>query len=89
MKLNPTARVHYLKTWPNFHQDVRKLKKRFDIRFNDRDFQVGDILILQEFDPKTCEYTHSPDITALVTYVLSGPPFLPPDYVCMSINVLQ
>ncbi|TGE36869.1 DUF3850 domain-containing protein [Desulfosporosinus fructosivorans] len=89
VRLNPNVRKHYLKTHPEFFQDVKKRKKKFEIRFNDRDYQTGEILILQEFDPKTDDYTGASDITVLVTYSLSGSPFLPDGYICMSINVLD
>jgi ASC-1-like (ASCH) protein len=81
-------RKHYLKTWPEYFEAVKKHEKKFEIRVNDRDFRKGDILILQEYDPKTNSYTGATDITAVVTYILSGPPFLPEDYVCMSISIL-
>jgi hypothetical protein len=46
-----TPRIHHLKTWPVFFQPIRDGSKTFEIRKNDRDFQIGDILILEEFDP--------------------------------------
>ena len=88
MRLNPDARKHYLKTWPEYFQQVKKRKKKFEIRLNDRDFQRGDILILQEFNPDTQSYTGSPDITAVITYMLQNEMFLQPGCVAMSINVL-
>lgn len=89
MKQNPETRTHYLKTWPEFFQAVKKRKKKFEIRFNDRDYQKGEILILQEFDPNTNGYTGANDIVCLVTYTLQGEPFLPKDFICMSINILM
>lgn len=40
--------THMLKTDPLPFQDVVDDAKRFELRYNDRDFQVGDILVLQE-----------------------------------------
>jgi len=48
---------HELKTWPQYFAAVRSGKKRFEIRRNDRDFSVGDILVLREFDPDSDAYT--------------------------------
>ena len=44
------ARVHHLKTWPQFFEKVASGEKTFEIRKNDRDFKVGDVLVLREFD---------------------------------------
>lgn len=41
--------VHSLKTVKPHYEDILNLRKTFEIRFNDRKFKVGDILILQEF----------------------------------------
>ena len=42
---------HRLKTWPAFFAAIRDGSKPFDVRENDRDFQVGDDLVLEEFRP--------------------------------------
>ena len=44
--------------------------KPFDVRRNDEDFQVGDILLLREFSPDANDYTG--DHTRWVSYVLPG-----------------
>jgi hypothetical protein len=66
--------LHELKTWPEFHEPIWLGKKSFDIRFNDRNFQVGDILVLREWDPELGDYTGR-SITVDVTYILHGPQF--------------
>ena len=88
MKLNPETKKHYLKTWPEFFKAIKSRKKRFEIRLNDRDYRVNDILILQEWNPNTQKYTGSNDIYVLVTYVLAERPWVPDGYVCMSINII-
>lgn len=49
--------VHELKTWSEYYGHVESGSKTFEIRLDDRDFQEGDFLMLQEWDPKTREYT--------------------------------
>lgn len=44
--------VHYLKTWPSYFQAIKAGDKPFEVRRNDRDYQPGDTLILQEWDPR-------------------------------------
>ena len=39
---------HYLKTETQYYQDIERGKKKFELRKNDRDFQVGDMLHLGE-----------------------------------------
>ncbi|EDP7604065.1 DUF3850 domain-containing protein [Listeria seeligeri] len=41
--------VHKLKILPEFFVKKICLKKSFEIRKNDRDYKVGDTLVLQEF----------------------------------------
>lgn len=41
---------HKLKILPEYYIAVSDGRKTFEIRKNDRDFQVGDIVMLQEYD---------------------------------------
>jgi len=43
--------AHELKILPPYFEEVRKGRKTFEIRENDRDYQTGDTVILQEYDP--------------------------------------
>ncbi len=45
------------KIWPKYFEMVKTGKKRFEVRLADFDVREGDILILEEWDPKTKEYT--------------------------------
>lgn len=45
------AMNHELKTYPEHFDATRDGCKPFEIRKNDRNYQVGDILILQEYIP--------------------------------------
>lgn len=70
-------RFHYLKTWPPFFNDVKTGRKTFEIRLDDRKFDVDDVLILQEWDPDVAAKDDNPsagytgrDFRVLVTYLL-------------------
>ena len=69
---DPTHRqTHDLKTWPACFAAVKSGNKPFDVRLNEENFQVGDLLMLREFDPDTEQYTGR-TITRWVSYVLEG-----------------
>jgi len=57
------------KTWPKLFQDVLDGKKNFDLRLNDFDCEVGDILVFKEYDPNTKEYTGR-EVEKRIGYVL-------------------
>ena len=45
------------KIWPKFFEDVAGGKKKFELRLNDFEINEGDTLVLEEWNPKTKEYT--------------------------------
>jgi len=45
------------KIWPEYFELVSSGKKKFELRLADFDVEVGDILVLEEWDPKRKEYT--------------------------------
>jgi len=45
------------KCWPEIFEKVLSGQKRFDVRVADFEVKEGDILILEEWDPTTKEYT--------------------------------
>ena len=83
-------KVHILKTWPVFFWDVSTGAKTFEIRKNDRGFQVGDELILQEYDPISKQYSGE-ELRVSVTYTVhfDGVPDMPMGMIGMSIELVE
>jgi hypothetical protein len=66
--------LHQLKIHPPYYDRVLMNEKTFEVRKNDRDFQVNDQLDLREYDPVKNEYTGKMVIKT-VSYVLHGGQF--------------
>lgn len=83
---------HKLKTWPIFYNACVSGAKTFDIRRNDRDYQIGDLLKFVEFDPVNKRETGN---TAWfkVVYLISGAEHkhigIHPDFVVMGIEPIK
>lgn len=64
--------THELKCWPEFFVEIAAGRKRHDLRRSrDRDFQVGDQLLLREFEPVSQRYTGREQVVT-VTYITSA-----------------
>lgn len=49
--------AHSLKSWPQYFRSLKNGRRRFDVRFNDRDFQAGDKVCFQEWNPEIGQST--------------------------------
>lgn len=86
-------KVHVLKCWPSYFEAILKGQKKFEVRYNDRDYAVGDRLRLREWNPGPTVLSDRPEgytnreVMVEVTYVMPGGRFgLSPDFVVMSID---
>lgn len=59
--------THELKITPEYFQDIQYRVKTFEIRYNDRNYQIGDVLLLREFN-KHSGYTGQ-SVSVTVTYI--------------------
>lgn len=70
-------KTHELKTWPEYFEAVASGVKNFEIRSTkDRTFEVGDKVVLKEWDPATSTYSGRLRVRR-ITYIVAGAPFLP------------
>lgn len=87
--------THHLKIWPEFYSGVALSKKTFEVRRNDRDFKIGDTLVLAEWDPNV--YNHpggepaytGREVKVKVTYICDIRNIMSEDIVGMSIVVVK
>jgi hypothetical protein len=89
-------RVHDVKCWPEPFAALRRDEKPYEIRVNDRDYHVGDVLRLHEFDPAGCptrdlttgavlacgSYTGEEE-ERVVTYMTPGGEWGLPEHLCV------
>jgi ParB family chromosome partitioning protein len=81
--------IHELKILPEYFAEVASGSKTFELRRNDRQFRVGDVLRLCEYEPECGRYTGN-RVDAVVTSLLPGGRFDLPDHLCvMSIRVIR
>lgn len=79
-------RIIKLKVFPEYFSAIKDGSKPFEVRRDKHDYEVGDVLLLQEWQPNTLEVEpgvpkSAGDYTGLetlqqVTYVFRNPEFL-------------
>ena len=78
-------KIHELKIHSEYYNDVFMGHKTFEVRYNDRDFKLHDVIILNEVDEETGEYTGR-KLARNITYILQGGQFgIEKGYVVLSI----
>lgn len=92
-----TVKIHYLKTESRYFDRVEDGTKPFEARFNDRDFQKGDQLLLTEvWDPgekdihKRQQIEERPrTLRVEVTYILHNFPGLREGWVVLGVRKME
>lgn len=79
--------IHDLKTLAPYFAAVVSGEKTFEVRKNDRDFHVGDFLMLNEIEviQETQRYTGRYCVVR-VTYVLTNEEYVKPGYAILAIE---
>lgn len=84
----PNGRVHDLKLWTDHFGAVLAGTKPFELRRNDRGYQVGDVLWLREWNAKSETYTGR-ECEKLVTCVLDNALMLNHGIVVLGLSYLD
>lgn len=63
--------VHSMKSWTHLYQAIASGQKTHDLRKNDREYVIGDIIELKEFDFVKGEYTGDTCLVE-ITYITSS-----------------
>ncbi|RHN00864.1 DUF3850 domain-containing protein [Dielma fastidiosa] len=79
-------KTHEIKCYPEYYQEIINGAKRFEIRFNDRNYKVNDILVIRE---NTLMGLTGRYCICCIVYILDNPTYLQPGYVCLSIMLLN
>lgn len=102
MATRPRIR-HELKEWPQFFKFTRNGQKKFQLRRNDRDYQVGDELLLKEWQlevlyhknlpaPAVKEHYTGREVLVRVDYIMGEADMTwfcgSEDYIIMSVSLV-
>lgn len=78
---------HGIKCWKEFFEETWQGRKTFELRLNDRDYNVGDTVTLREFDHVKGTYTGRL-ITGTITYLVEGGRFgLTEGWCCFQLEI--
>jgi hypothetical protein len=91
----PTGTVHKVKSWSHFYDAIVMGTKTHELRHDDRNYQVGDKMLLQKFDNIQGKYTGD-ECLVEITYItnrnkpcaFSGS-VLQRDYCILSIRLIE
>lgn len=65
--------IHELKIWPEFYEAIESCVKTFDLRKDDRGYEINDGLRFREWDPRTEQYTGY-ELSRTIVYILRHRP---------------
>lgn len=81
-------KIHELKVKQPFYDDLFFERKNFEVRKNDREYKVGDILHLKEYP--TEDYPKRKGLLRKVIYILDGGQYgLDSEYVVMGLKKVE
>lgn len=66
-------RTHEVKCWPEFFELLFTGVKTCEVRYNDRRYAMGNLLVIKEWDDRKGAYTGR-QVTKVISHVLEGVP---------------
>ena len=76
---------HYIKILPKYFDAIESGAKSFEVRYNDRNYQVHDILHLQEWIDGNYS---GREMSVEVTYLLDEPAYCKEGFVIMAVRMI-
>lgn len=81
--------IHHIKCLPEFFERSKAGLKNYEIRKNDRDYKVGDILVLEAYDLNKNIFLGE-KLERKVEYILPGGQFgIDPEYVILELGIIS
>lgn len=77
--------IHELKAHPQYFKSLWDESKKFEVRRKDRDFKVGDRLLLKEWEPQREDFT-GVMLFKRITYILDDPDYCKEGFVILAIE---
>lgn len=78
--------IHELKIWPEFVEPLNAGLKPYEIRYDDRNYKVGDTIVFKEYNHRLKKYTGRIG-TGKIIYMFSIPFILDENYVILTIKL--
>lgn len=79
-----TTKMHALKIQKKYYEEILEGRKKYEIRFNDRNFSIGDSILLKEINGS--EYTGRQILKRIVTITDDFEPLVEINYVVFGIE---
>jgi len=82
-------KIYELKTANPYFIDILNGRKNFEVRFNDRDFKVGEFLLLREYSFNLTPSYSGKEILCEIIYILNNPKYVKKGYIIMGIDIIK
>ena len=88
MIMGKPSNAHMLKISLEFLAPLLTKEKSFEVRYNDRKYRAGDLLVLREWHPHSGLYTGR-WMCAQISYILNDPRYCKEGYVVLGLKFIE